>query len=225
MRAAVRAKVEILRGRMAGRGQAGAAQEEAGSYFALAREFLSPPPPRLIGFAGLSGTGKSAVARAIAPLIGAFPGVVHVRSDAERKRLFGMELHKRLPARAYAPEISDQVYAVCRKRASMALQGGQAVILDAVHAKEEEREAAARIATELGVPFVGLWLEAPAETLRERVAARIGDVSDATPEVVDAQLDYDIGRQNYGVIDASLAFDKVVASCLARIAERSGAAP
>jgi predicted kinase len=221
MRAAIRAKVELLRARKLTESAAASlrdeAQNEARVYFELARRFLAPPPPRLIAVGGLSGSGKSAVARAVAPFIGAFPGAVHVRSDVERKRLFGVAQHDRLPVAAYAPKISDQVYATCRKRARLALEGGQSVILDAVHAKPEERAEAAALAAEMGASFTGLWLEAPPETLRKRVAARQGDVSDATPEVVDAQLDYAIGPQDFAVMDAGQPFDQVVVSCLARL--------
>ncbi len=217
MRATIRAKVEMLRARMAARSQAEAARDEARAYFALARQFLAPTPPRLIAIGGLSGTGKSAVARAIAPSLGSFPGAVIVRSDVERKRLFGVALEERLPARAYAPEVSDQVYAMCRKRAMMALFGGQAVIVDAVQAKPEEREALAGLAARLGVSFSGLWLEAPAKLMRERVAARRGDVSDATACVVDEQLAYDIGPQGFAIIDASRPLKEVAAHCLKRI--------
>ena len=121
MRATIRAKVEMLRARMAAGSQAEAARDEARAYFALAQEFLAPTAPRLVAVGGLSGTGKSAVSRAIAPWLGAFPGAVIVRSDVERKRLFGVAPEERLPARAYAPEVSDQVYAMSRKRAMMAL--------------------------------------------------------------------------------------------------------
>ena len=217
MRAAIRAKVEMLRARVAPEDQAATVHEEARAYLSLARDFLDPAAPRLIAVGGLSGSGKSAVARAIAPVIGAFPGAVHVRSDAERKRLFGVSLSERLPASAYAPEISDRVYAMCRKRAAMALEGGQAVIVDAVHAKQEERNALAALAAEQGVPFTGLWLEAPARVMRDRVAARIGDVSDAAPEVVNVQLGYDIGSQSFAVIDASKPVDQVAGACLERI--------
>jgi predicted kinase len=214
MRAVVRAKVELLRAGVAEPAKAELARAEAKAYAALAGKFLAPAPPRLIAIGGLSGIGKSAVARALAPFIGAFPGAVHVRSDVERKRLFGVAAHDRLPAPAYAAEVSDQVYAICRKRARMALEGGQAAILDAVHAKESEREAAAELASDAGVKFVGLWLEAPGELLRNRVAERRGDVSDATLEVVDAQLGYGIGRQSFQTIDAGRPLDRVVADCL-----------
>lgn len=220
MRAAVRAKVELLRAGTASRDQAEVARSEARAYFELARTLLAPQAPRLIAIGGLSGSGKSAVARAVAPALGNFPGAVHVRSDVERKRLFGVTQQDRLPARAYTAEASDRVYAVCRKRALMALEGGQAVILDAVHAKPAERDAAAALAAELNVPFIGLWLDALPEILRKRVTDRRGDVSDATPDVVDAQLGYEIGPLNFERIDTSLPLDRVVASCLERLGVR-----
>jgi uncharacterized protein len=224
MRAAIRAKVDLLRAR-AGAEKAEATRKEARSYFDLARSFLAPVPSRLIGVGGLSGSGKSAISRAIAPYIGAFPGAVHIRSDVERKRLFGVAPTERLPDSAYAQEVSDQVYAICRKRALMALAGGQAVIVDAVHAKQEEREALASLAVKARVPFTGLWLEVPPEVMRERVAARTRDVSDATPAVIDAQLSYHIGKQDFEVIDASMPFEQVVTACLDKIGARAKPAP
>jgi len=217
MRSTIRAKVEMLRARMAAGSRAEAVRDESRAYFALAREFLAPTAPRLVAVGGLSGTGKSAVSRAIAPWLGACPGAVIVRSDVERKRLFGVAPEERLSARAYAPEVSDQVYAMSRKRAMMAIFGGQAAIVDAVQAKPEEREALAALAAKLGVTFTGLWLEAPAKLMRGRVAARRGDVSDATPSVVAEQLSYDIGAQGFTVIDASRPLDEVAAECLKRV--------
>jgi predicted kinase len=217
MRAAIRAKVELLRAKTGALEKAEATRKKTRSYFDLARSFLAPIPPRLIGIGGLSGSGKSAIGRALAPHLGAFPGAVHIRSDVERKRLFGIAPTERLPDSAYAPEVSDEVYAICRKRALMALVGGQAVIVDAVHAREKERVAVAALAAKAGVLFTSLWLEAPSGVMRQRVAARTRDVSDATAEVVDAQLSYDIGEQNFQVIDASKPFEQVVAACLDKI--------
>ena len=224
-RAAIRAKVELLRAKTGATGKAGATRKEARSYFDLACSFFAPILQHLIGIGGLSGSGKSAISRAIAPYIGPFPGAVHIRSDVERKRLFGIAPTEKLPEIAYAPEVSDEVYAICRKRAVMALAGGQAVIVDAVHARQEEREALSTLAAKAGVPFTGLWLEAPPEVMRKRVAARTRDLSDATPQVVNAQLSYEIGGQNFEVIDASLPFEQVVAACLDTIGGSGKARP
>ncbi len=93
------------------------------------------------------------------------------------------------------------------------------MILDAVNAKPAERAEAAQLARQTGVPFTGLWLEAPRAVMRERVADRRGDMSDATPSVVDIQLSYDLGPQDFAVIDASRPLDEVVAACLQRIGQ------
>ena len=151
------------------------------------------------------------MAQALAPHLGVFPGAVHVRSDVERKRLFGVGAEERLPRPAYAAEVSDIVYTMCRKRALMALEGGHSVIVDAVHAKKEERDEIAEIAARAGAAFAGIWLDAPVETMRQRIAARTGDVSDATPAVLDEQLSFDLGPQTFAVIDAGRPLDEVVA--------------
>ena len=99
----------------------------------------------------------------------------HIRSDVERKRLFGVEPEARLPARAYAPEMSDQVYAMCRKRAMMALLGGPGG--DRRCGAREAggaRGAGGARAPDWACPFTGLWLEAPAKVMRERVASAHG---------------------------------------------------
>lgn len=215
MRAMVRAKVELLRAELSEDGDKKEANRRVASYVALAREHLETREgPQLVAIGGLSGSGKSSVARGLAPLLGPFPGAVQVRSDRERKRLFGVGPDERLPERAYRAGVSDIVYRMCRKRARMALEGGQAVIVDAVHAKAQEREAIAACAAGAGVAFTGLWLDAPPGTMRGRIASRTADVSDATPDVLERQLTYDLGPQSFTVVDASRPLDEVVASCL-----------
>ncbi|MEZ5876158.1 MAG: AAA family ATPase [Hyphomicrobiales bacterium] len=221
LRAMIRAKVELLRGRAALRDKSAAISDDVRDYFALARRFLSPHAPQLIAVGGLSGSGKSAVARALAPMIGAFPGAVIVRSDIERKRLFAVDFEEKRPARAYAPEVSHEVYAMVRKKAALALAAGRSVIVDAVHAKPEERAAVAALAAAHGADFVGLWLDAPADVMQDRVARRHGDVSDATPQVVEGQLAYDLGKIDFHRVDASQALDAVVAACLSRVAPKA----
>lgn len=228
LRAMIRAKVEALRAeKTAGddarvtRKDAQSARENARDYFDLAGTFLAPARAHLVAIGGLSGSGKSVVARAIAPEIGPFPGAVIVRSDVERKRLFGVAQDETLPQRAYAPHVSAQVYAMCRKRAALALAAGRSVIVDAVHATPEERDAVAVLAATHGASFTGLWLDAPLDVTRARVAKRQGDVSDATPAVVEKQAGYDLGVLTFDRIDGSLDGDKVAALCMARIAAKT----
>src|SRR6478735_10477905 len=150
MRAMIRAKVGLLRADLKPESRA-EGQARAASYVLLARNHLERKRPRLIAIGGLSGSGKSSVAQDLAPQIGAFPGAVLVRSDVERKRLFGVSGEERLQRSAYTAEVSAIVYTICRKRALMALEGGHSVIVDAVHAKREERDAIAEIAARAGV--------------------------------------------------------------------------
>ena len=217
LRAVIRAKVALLRAEQALPTQATKAREQARELFRLASRFLVHRSPQLVAVSGLSGSGKSTIARTIAHKIGAFPGAVIVRSDVERKRLFGVDLHATLPQNAYMPDVSALVYALCRKRARFALEGGRSVIVDAVHAKAEEREKIAALAGECGVAFKGLWLDSPAGLLKARVAKRVGDVSDATPSVVCQQLSYDLGPMEFERIDTSGSVVEVAQRCLDRI--------
>jgi aminoglycoside phosphotransferase family enzyme/predicted kinase len=219
-RAMIRAKVELLRAGMNPRARE-EASGRASDYVVLARGYLERHRPQLIAIGGLSGSGKSTVAQTLAPHLGAFPGAVLVRSDVERKRLFAAALEERLPATAYAEEITDIVYTMCRKRALMTLEGGHSVIVDAVHAKKQERDAIADIAAQAGAAFTGVWLEAPVETMLQRITERTGDASDATPDVLDEQLSFELGQQTFTVVDAGKSLAEVVASCLAIMSGQS----
>jgi len=179
------------------------ARGQALDWFRAALAYLRPAAPLLICIGGLSGTGKSTAAAALAPGIGAPPGAIHVRSDIERKVLAGVDETERLGAAHYSREASCEVYDACMARAEAALRAGQAVVLDAVFATPDERRAAEQLARKIGVRFEGFWLEAPEALLKSRVAARHGDASDATPEVVGRQMGYDLGQMVWQRIDAT----------------------
>ena len=185
VRAAVRAHVAATR---AAEGGAAGAAGEARAYFDLALELLAPRSPRLVAVGGLSGSGKSTVAAAIAPGIGPVPGARILASDCIRKRHFAVPVETRLPAECYAPEVSHRVYDELIATAERVARLGHGVVADGVFDRPTERARIASAAEAAGVPFTGLWLEAPAERLLERVAGRTGDPSDATPDVVRGQL-------------------------------------
>lgn len=203
-RAAIRAHTEAAAAEMqTNRHEAMFHRAEARRYLGLVQEFLAPPRPMLIAVGGLSGTGKTTLARALAPRVGAAPGAVVLRSDVIRKRLAGKDFLTRLPQSGYTSEMTEEVYKTIAWSAAMALAAGHAVIADAVFAHPKERRDIARVAAKLGVPFVGLWLQAPAATLAKRLTARRFDASDATPAILDRQLHYDLGELSWDRLPAS----------------------
>ena len=205
-RAAVRAKVSVsMAAGLSDPGAVARLYEEAKAYEAAARAYLAPEPPRLIAVGGLSGTGKTSLARDLAPGLGAPPGALHLRSDVLRKRLAGVEETTRLPPESYSAAASETVYDALLERAQLALMAGHAVVVDAVCARPAERAALAALAEQTRVSFTGLWLEAPEEMLIARVAARQGDASDATAQVVRTQQAYDLGEITWARLDAAHA--------------------
>jgi uncharacterized protein len=203
-RAAVRAKTSATSARVQqGAGQADELRQLARTYLALAEQFLLPPAPMLVAIGGLSGSGKSTLARAMAPTVGAAPGAIVLRSDAIRKRLCGVGELDRLGPEGYDEAVSARVYATMIARAGCVLKDGHSVIADAVYARPDDRRAIARAAAEAGVPFVGLWLEAPDATLLERVGRRRLDPSDADAAIVQQQRARGVGPVDWLCLDAS----------------------
>jgi hypothetical protein len=196
---------------------------EAMGYFRAALAYLSPPPPRLVCIGGLSGTGKSTLGRMLAPELGAAPGALHIRSDIERKVLAGIGETERLAASHYTAEASTRVYKAMFERAARALAAGHSAVADAVFADMGERSAAEDLARRLGVAFDGFWLEAPREILKSRVAARRGDASDATVEVVERQLGYEIGAMKWQWISASGNVEDALAAIRRKLQPLPGA--
>lgn len=178
---------------------------------------LSPSPPRLVAIGGLSGTGKSTLAAQLAPQLGPLPGARWLRSDVMRKLLFGADPETRLPPEAYAPDITQQVYRDLHVGAAAALRAGYAAVIDAVALREHERRAFAGVAADAGVPFTGLWLEAPADKLMARIGARSGDASDASPAVVAQQLARDPGLLDWSRIDAGAGPDATLSAARAAL--------
>ncbi len=130
--------------------QAGMLSEARGALD-LAAALLAPPPARLVAIGGLSGTGKSTVARQIAPELGAAPGAVVLRSDVLRKRLSGVAEGERLGPEGYTADMSTKVYASMISTAEAIARAGQAAIADAVFARPDER-AAVRAAARAPAP-------------------------------------------------------------------------
>ncbi len=162
--------------------------ETARRYVDAAIAHLSPAPPRLVAVGGLSGSGKSTFARALAGRIAPSPGAVILRTDEIRKRLLGAPPTQRMDPAIYTPEAYARTYDALMGHAGAMLRAGRSVLLDATFIDPALRARAEAVARDCGVPFHGAWLEAPAEVLEARVAARTGDASDATVEVLRDQL-------------------------------------
>jgi aminoglycoside phosphotransferase family enzyme/predicted kinase len=203
LRALIRAHVRATLAEHRGSGEdRAAALAEARAYLDEAEAALTPCPPRLVAIGGVSGGGKSTLAAALAPTLGPPPGARWLRSDVVRKLLFGSDPETRLPSEAYTAAVTERVYRDLCAGATAALRAGYAAIIDAVALRADERRAFAVIAAEAGVPFTGLWLDAPADLLLARVAARRDDASDASPEIVARQLAEDPGPLDWHRIDA-----------------------
>ena len=148
------------------------------TYLDAALAYLRPAPGRVVAIGGLPGTGKSTLARVLAPLFGAAPGALILRSDELRKRLHGVAPEQRLGPDAYTAEANARTDATLLDGVRAASSHG--VIADATFLSPALRAAVA----DCGSPFTGIWLEAPLPELERRIASRHGDASDATTAVL-----------------------------------------
>lgn len=189
----------------------------ARAYFDLANALLEPVQPCFVAIGGLSGSGKSTVAEALASHVGAPPGARIVESDRVRKAMFGVSPETRLEADAYAPEVSERVYRALGERARAVLADGGSVVADAVFDRPDHRNAIEAAGAGLGVPFTGIWLAADATTLRRRVGTRGKGPSDADLGVLDRQLENAPGAIRWQRVDADRPVDDVVAAILSRL--------
>jgi len=203
LRASIRARVTAARLEQASEAERPAIAQRARTYFDWALRFIAPPAPVLVAVGGLSGTGKSALARALAPAIEPAPGAVLLRSDVERKALFGKAETEPLPSAAYTPTTTLRVYCTIADKARRAVTAGHSAIVDAVFATQSERDGIERSAAALGVPFHGLFLVADLDTRLSRIGGRRGDASDADAAIARAQESYELGTLGWTRIDAS----------------------
>ena len=218
VRAAIRAHVLATQSIQA---QDGGKAADARHHLELAIALVPEEAPRLVAVGGLSGTGKSTVARRLAPDLGRAPGARILRSDVLRKRAAALPPEGKLPADAYTAEASAAVYHALTDLADGALAGGHSVVADAVFARPGERSAIAAVAAERSCGFTGFWLETPTAIRAARVGARRNDASDADATVAEAQGTYDVGDLgDWTALDSSGAIDDIAEAALAALRGR-----
>lgn len=190
-RACVRAKVLAFESDSAGDARRTDVEHESASYFDLAEQYLLPRRAGILLTCGVSGSGKTTLARQAAAHLNG----IMVRSDAVRKHLAGIELLDRSGQASdtglYTPAMTERTYAALRQHAREILTSHRWAILDAVYGRRSERIAMAGLAHELGVPFGILYCQTPRPELERRLNQRHAegrDVSDATAEILDQQL-------------------------------------
>ena len=189
-RALVRAKIDALRAAQLASNPAAAATaaDESRRFVAVALEYALRPAAPVLITCGPSGSGKSSVAAALVP---AFPAV-RLRADVERKRLAGLDAEARSGSAPgtglYTPQFTRRTYDRLGTYAIALARAGLAAIVDATFLDASERNRLRGAAAAAGAPFAILACAAPPAVLRERVATRHGDASEATVAVLDRQL-------------------------------------
>lgn len=185
-RAMVRAKVTALRLQQSDvtSGERSHLKQELKQYLDLATCVTGRPAPILLLTHGVSGCGKSHWAKRLAADL----GFVWIRSDVERKRLFGDTL---AGADLYSADATLRTYDRLEMLARIVLQSRWPVIVDATFLKRSQRASFHRLANDIGIKSCVLMFRADAATARQRIAnrkARGDDVSDATEAVLESQL-------------------------------------
>jgi|AP12_2_1047962.scaffolds.fasta_scaffold04670_2 uncharacterized protein len=230
-RAMVRAKIACIRVQQPGcASEAKAAIEaEYRGYFHLAERLAHRGTTALVLTHGLSGSGKTTVAGVLAERFGA----IRIRSDVERKRLFGLEASARTSSAVgsgiYGPEATRRTYARLGDLARSMIAAGWPVIVDATFLREAERTSFRDLARELAVPVVIVSCTAPDAELRARILAREqarSDASEAGLEVLARQRDSSEPASR-DELDDTIEFDTTQPreewmAPLDRIAERVG---
>jgi aminoglycoside phosphotransferase family enzyme/predicted kinase len=193
-RAMVRAKVACIRLQQEQNSTLpGTAENEFRQYQSLALRYIQIETPHLFITHGLSGSGKTTVARKLA----LEAEVIHIRSDIERKRLFDLHETERsdsaVNAGIYTESASDRTYQHLADITRLVLESGYSIIVDAAFLDRKKRANFRKIATELAIPFHILDCSATEQELRQRLVARNRegtDASEANPDILDYQLQH-----------------------------------
>jgi len=190
-RAMVRAKVAAIRA-----GQSDGGVDDALVCIAQAEQVVAPRTPRLIITHGLAGCGKTFASDKLL-YNDAQARTLRLRSDVERRRLFGLERHQHsgaaINAGIYNASAHDRTYTHIQQTARSLLRAGWTVIVDAAFLRRAERDAFHALADANGAGFAILAPQADVTELRRRILARQAtgsDASEATVDVLEKQLQW-----------------------------------
>lgn len=155
----------------------------AKDYYGLAWHYTQIPVGKMILMSGLSGSGKSTVAKALAPQLNA----IQIRSDAVRKQLAGIPLQTQGDASLYREEMNERTYGRLTELGLLLSQAGFTVILDAKYDRYRWRSEAIQTAQSQNIALKIIYCQADLPTLRDRLLHRSGDISDATVDLLEQQ--------------------------------------
>jgi predicted kinase len=158
--------------------------ETAATYYQMAWQYSQPRQGRVFLMCGLSGSGKTTVARQLAKHTGA----IHIRSDAVRKHLGGVPLQQRGGEALYTPEMTQKTYDRLLDLGIKLANQGYTVILDAKYDRQDYRERVMAAAQLHSLPLQMVHCDAPLEVLRDRLLHRTGDIADATVDLLPKQF-------------------------------------
>ena len=192
-RAMVRAKVAGIRLEQEEKGEAESrsTENELKEYLELAERLSQPTQPSLILMHGLSGSGKTMIAQLILETLGA----IRIRSDIERKRLFGLSPEARSEqgrdSSIYGNNATESTYQLLEHLAEKILDAGLIVVVDATFLKTAQRQQFQRLADRKQVPFFIVDVVSSKSTMQKRVRKREEsrlDASEATVTVLEDQI-------------------------------------
>ena len=171
-RALVRAKVAALQA---------APISHCHAYLALAQQCLTPHSPQLVITHGLPGSGKTTLSQ---QLLQGYP-CIRIRSDVERKRIAGLSPLARSNGTLYSSAHTQQTYQRLYQISQQLLTLGYSVVVDAAFLRQTERLAFQTLAQQRRLGFYILDIHAAVSTLRQRLAGRINDASEADVTVLE----------------------------------------
>lgn len=189
-RAMVRAKVDVIRAGQAGisHNKKVEAENDFSGYLELAQSYTRKLRPTLIITRGMSASGKTTITQTLLEQLLA----IRIRSDVERKRLFGMNSNQTAKADAgkgiYTPSATERTYEKLAELAEKILDAGYSVIIDASFLNNSYIKQFKAIAEKKQIPFLILEFCASEQTLRQRIINRKQDASDADLAILENQL-------------------------------------